>query len=225
MKSLPAVLMVVLLALVTPAWAQEKACSMPDSPLTPDAATRSIPPYPPMAVMTGEGGTTLLEILIGTDGAVVSGKVVQSSGSLRLDEAALEHVKGVWRWKAPVQNCRPMQASTRVSIKWDLRDRPEPTGPRPPSVVLGKADYPPDALARREQGWVFVSFVVSSDGVISMGRVERSSGFPLLDERALALATTRYKWAPATMDGKNVSTQIYMGVSWSLDATPAAPSP
>jgi TonB family protein len=222
-KFFPAFLMTTLLGLTTPVWAQDKVCKAPDSPLAPVVATRTLPPYPPMAVMTGEGGTSLLEVLIGADGVVISGTVVKSSGSLRLDEAALEHVKATWRWKAPVQNCQPLQASTRVSIQWDLRDAPDTNEPRAPLIVLGKFDYPPGAFSRKEQGDVFINFIVMADGAVKQAQIAKSSGFPELDEKALALVTNWYRWLPATMDGKRINTPLYVAFSWRLDAPPGAP--
>ena len=214
---------IVLLAVTSPAWAQEKACKDPGNPLIPDLATRTLPPYPPMSVMTGEDGTTLMEVLIGTDGAVISGTVVQSSGSLRLDEAALEHVKATWRWKPPMQNCQPVQVRTRVSVKWDLRDAPETDEPRAPLIVLGKFDYPPGAFSRKEQGDVFINFIVTADGAVKQAQVAKTSGFPELDAKALALVMNWYRWLPATMDGKRINTPLYVAFSWRLDAPPGAP--
>jgi TonB family protein len=224
-KRFLASLTAVFLSLMGPGWAQEKSCNVPDSPLTPDATTRTLPPYPPMAVMTNEDGTTLLEVQIGADGIVISGTVVQSSGSLRLDEAALEHVKATWRWKAPVRNCRPVQSSTRVSITWDLRDRPKSDEPTYPYVVLGKFDYPPGALARREQGEVFISFVITSVGNVYRPQIVKSSGFPELDEKALFLVQRWHQWRPATMDGKGVTTPMVVGFAWRLDPPAAAGKP
>ena len=91
-------------------------------PLRPIARTRTLPPYPPISVRLNESGTTLMEVHITTEGRVDDCKVVTSSSSERLDQAACEHVTRVWRWQPPTKEGVPVAVSTRVSVKWDLKD-------------------------------------------------------------------------------------------------------
>ena len=70
----------------------------------------------------GEQGTTLLKVTIGTDGKVTACTIVTSSGSARLDAAAVEYVKDNWRWQPPTQLGKPVEATTEVSVKWDLKN-------------------------------------------------------------------------------------------------------
>ena len=205
-----------LLAGASPAWAadENKACSAPDVPLRPVMATRTIPPYPPVSIMTNEYGTTLLEVHVGADGVPTAISVLNSSGSLRLDAAARDHVKSTWRWNAPVHNCQPMAVATRVSIKWDLRDQPD-NGYRPPIVNMDIKDYPPGARKRHEQGAVWLMALVSPNGAVT-AVVTNSSGFPELDEKSVELAKT-WHFTPATLDGRAVLTPVFMVSVWSLD--------
>jgi TonB family protein len=198
----------------SPAWAADAACTAPNLPMRPIMATHTIPPYPEVSVMTNESGTTLLEVHIGADGVPDAASVVNSSGSLRLDAAAADHVKSTWRWNAPVQNCQPMAVRTRVSIKWDLRDRPD-TGLQPPTVNMDVKDYPPGARQRREEGAVGLMVVVSPDGAVTPV-VTASSGFSELDEKSVELAKT-WRFAPASLDGRPVLTPVMLISVWSLD--------
>ena len=91
-------------------------------PLRPIARTRTLPPYPPISVRLNESGTTLMEVHITTQGNVDDCKVITSSSSERLDQAACDHVKKVWRWQPPTNQGQPIAVSTRVSVKWDLKD-------------------------------------------------------------------------------------------------------
>jgi protein TonB len=91
-------------------------------PLRPIARTRTLPPYPPISVRLNESGTTLMEVHITTEGNVDDCKVVKTSGSERLDTAACDHVKRVWRWQPPTNQGQPVAVSTRVSVTWDLKD-------------------------------------------------------------------------------------------------------
>jgi protein TonB len=91
-------------------------------PLRPIGRTRTLPPYPPISVRLNESGTTLMEVHITTEGNVDDCKVVKGSGSERLDTAACDHVKRVWRWQPPTNQGAPIAVSTRVSVTWDLKE-------------------------------------------------------------------------------------------------------
>lgn len=93
-----------------------------DTVLKPIGRTHTIPPYPPISVRLNEQGTTLMEVHITTEGNVEECKIVNSSGSDRLDSAACEFVKQHWRWQPPTSQGQPVDARTRVSVKWDLKD-------------------------------------------------------------------------------------------------------
>jgi len=73
-------------------------------------------------VRLNESGTTLMEVHITVEGNVDDCKVVQSSSSERLDSAACDFVKSRWRWQPPTNQGTPTAVSTRVSVKWDLKD-------------------------------------------------------------------------------------------------------
>ena len=91
-------------------------------PLKPIMRTHTIPPYPPISIRLNESGTTLMEVHITTEGNVDDCKIITSSSSERLDNAACDYVKRVWRWQPPTNQGTPTAVSTRVSVKWDLRD-------------------------------------------------------------------------------------------------------
>ena len=99
-----------------------KAVVAASDPLRPIMRTHVIPPYPPISVRLNESGTTLMEVHITTGGDVDDCKIVQSSSSERLDSAACEFVKSKWRWQPPTKEGAPVAVSTRVSVKWDLKD-------------------------------------------------------------------------------------------------------
>ena len=91
-------------------------------PLRPIMRTHTLPPYPPISVRLNEQGTTLMEVHITTEGNVDDCKVEKSSSSERLDSAACDYVKSRWRWQPPTNQGTPTAVSTRVSVKWDLKD-------------------------------------------------------------------------------------------------------
>ena len=91
-------------------------------PLKPIMRTHTLPPYPPISVRLNEAGTTLMEVHITVEGNVDDCKIINSSSSERLDTAACDYVKRVWRWQPPTNQGAPVAVSTRVSVKWDLKD-------------------------------------------------------------------------------------------------------
>lgn len=93
-----------------------------DTVLKPVMRTHTLPPYPPISVRLNESGTTLMEVHITTEGNVDECKIVTSSSSDRLDQAACDFVKSRWRWQPPTSQGQPVDARTRVSVKWDLKD-------------------------------------------------------------------------------------------------------
>ena len=94
----------------------------PSDPLRPIMRTHTQPPYPPISQRLNESGTSLIEVHITAEGNVDACKVVQTSSSERLDNAACDWVKGHWRWQPPTQQGTPHDVSTRISVKWDLKD-------------------------------------------------------------------------------------------------------
>lgn len=52
--------------------------------------TNPVPFYPPMSQKQGEEGLVIVSMELGPDGALLSSRILQSSGHVRLDRAALE---------------------------------------------------------------------------------------------------------------------------------------
>jgi protein TonB len=96
--------------------------ALSNDPLRPIMRTHVAPNYPPISVRLGEQGTTLIEVNIGTDGAITDCRVVTSSGSDRLDQAACDGVKARWRWQPPTLNGQPITAKTQIKYTWNLKD-------------------------------------------------------------------------------------------------------
>ena len=84
--------------------------------------THSIPPYPSISLRLGEQGTTIIKVTIGVDGQVTAAALEKTSGFDRLDAAAVEYVKSHWRWLPPTREGKPVEATTLISVKWDLKN-------------------------------------------------------------------------------------------------------
>lgn len=83
--------------------------------------THTTPPYPPVARRLGQDGTVILSITVGADGSVTAAQVATSSGVPELDQAAVDWVKGHWRYKPAMLNGVAVPSNTRAAVKFDLR--------------------------------------------------------------------------------------------------------
>lgn len=86
------------------------------------ARTHTLPPYPPLSQRMGEQGTTGLSCEIGVDGKPISCVVTHSSGSPRLDEAAVSYVKDHYTWTPATRDGKPVTATVQLNIVWDLKN-------------------------------------------------------------------------------------------------------
>lgn len=195
--------------------------------LRPVMATHLIPPYPQVSVMTSEEGTTVLQVTIGTDGVPTDAEVAVSSGSLRLDEAARDFVKANWKWQPPLNDCKPVAAKTRISIKWDIRNS-RPGGPMPgfsPALLLDAltvkvadaSDIPAGLPPLVNPGVSMDMVVVDPTGKITAVPVGGTS--PALSARSVELAKT-YHWPQPRMDGKAVGAIYVLLMVWPAPGKP-----
>lgn len=77
------------------------------------------PSYPTLSRRMGEEGRSVLSVNVGADGLPKSISIAQSSGSQRLDSAAMN---AVWKWKfiAAQQNGQAIAANVHVPIFFKL---------------------------------------------------------------------------------------------------------
>lgn len=105
--------------------------SLPSVPPPPPAVPRDLPAsaiqyleppapvYPRASRRLGEGGLVTVRVFVDADGRPRQLQVVQSSGFVRSDEAALEGVRQA-RFKPPTDNGRPVAGWARIPIPFEL---------------------------------------------------------------------------------------------------------
>lgn len=81
------------------------------------------PDYPMTARRWDEQGKVALSVLVGTDGHVLEVKVTQSSGSPRLDEAAVSEARAHWRLKPATRNGVPFEQWLTLGVVFRLENR------------------------------------------------------------------------------------------------------
>jgi TonB family protein len=75
-------------------------------------------------------------------------------------------------------------------------------------------DYPAQSVRLHETGAVTVTYVINEMGSVTECSVVISSGITRLDDAACAMVKKRWKYKPATQDGKPVSIQYISKVSF-----------
>jgi periplasmic protein TonB len=83
--------------------------------------THSTPDYPPVARRLGQQGTLRLKLAITEQGAVSDAVVVNSSGSMYLDAAAIEWVKQHWRYEPAKQGSRSVKSEVQAVVEFKLK--------------------------------------------------------------------------------------------------------
>ena len=69
------------------------------------------------------------------------------------------------------------------------------------------ADYPPVSVRLHEEGTVTVTYEINERGSVSLCYVVLTSGKPRLDAAACNMVKKRWKYTPATIDGKPTTIQ------------------
>lgn len=96
-----------------------------------------------------------------------------------------------------------------------------PSGLIPPKPVEGANffsddDYPPEARAREAEGSTVYEYTVNSQGRVGACRIIQGSGEPGLDYVACRVATTRFRFQPATLNGSPTDYLVRSTVKFKL---------
>ena len=86
------------------------------------AGTHTTPPYPPLSVRLGEEGTVRLHIALDSGGKIHAVNVLKTSGSERLDSAAVSWVAKHWRYAPATHDGKPVASSVLADVRFDLRN-------------------------------------------------------------------------------------------------------
>jgi TonB family protein len=93
-------------------------------------------------------------------------------------------------------------------------------GIKPPAMLKRvEPEYPLLAKAAKQQGPVYISAIVGTDGHVREAEVTGGAPFPALHEAALA-AVRQWQYAPTLVDGVPVEVQLSMQVFFKLNGGP-----
>ena len=80
----------------------------------------------------------------------------------------------------------------------------------------GKSVYPPVSIRLQEQGKVAIKYTIATDGSVTECAVVTGSGKPRLDDAACTMVKKRWKFKPATQDGRPVAVSLPAEVVFAL---------
>lgn len=80
------------------------------------------PDYPASAARMGEEGATGLSLYVTPDGRVAEAKVFSTSGSARLDDAAIKHALRNWAFTPCMEGDKAVACWHKANMVWRLED-------------------------------------------------------------------------------------------------------
>ena len=92
-----------------------------NAPPSVDRGQSRDPEYPAAARRAGEQGSTVLQVLVDTDGRVVDARIAQSSGFADLDRAALDGIKSDYRFLPGMIDGQKREMWHTLKFTWKLR--------------------------------------------------------------------------------------------------------
>jgi TonB family protein len=190
----------------------------PSTPANPHTTVQG--DYPLLSIVLHEEGRTVLTIVVNEDGTVGDAKVSQSSGSLRLDDAAATLVKQRWLYTPALSGGKPVACQTMVAVLWRITEDSMLQNFKNMGLIITMKpeDYPPDARAKGEQGYTVIRYVSTGDGKSLVGEVVHSSGYADLDSAAVRIAAAKVHLAAGDYDGKRLPTMMMVIMVWTLQA-------
>lgn len=96
------------------------------------------------------------------------------------------------------------------------RSEAQPVAVEDASRRLAAPRYPAEALKQRKAGTVVLLVDVDAKGVVTAIKLDRSAGDARLDAAAME-AAVRWKFRPATKDGRQVATRVRVPIQFELD--------
>jgi TonB family protein len=152
-------------------------------------------------------GTTVLRFQSDAEGKLDQGAITISSGNAILDAAALACAQdsGVSFDKKPVANAL-MPALVPAAVRWTRGGHSR--------LVMG-CPFQFISIRLNEEGVAELAIHVSKDGTVTNATIVKSSGYPRVDNAAIACAST-FRYQPAMHDGTAVDADTLANVNLKL---------
>lgn len=113
-----------------------------------------------------------------------------------------------------------------TAVTSEKKPPPPPPAPKAEKAVVKprsdpkrphrQLDYPSASRRLGEEGSVTLALLVGPDGKVAEIKMEKSSGFPRLDEAALKQVPRAWRFLPGSVDGKPEAMWYSIIVTWKL---------
>ena len=90
------------------------------------------------------------------------------------------------------------------------------------SHTVSAADYPQESMKLGEEGATTIRYVILEDGTVGNVQILKSSGFTRLDQASVAMVKSRWRFQPATTNGKPVRVAMPAEIVFALSPPPAS---
>ena len=195
-------------AAIVPEVAAKLTKTPPVAAVVPEVASELTKPPPPVLTVVPEVGSKALPLVA----AVVP-------------EAATDLTKAPTTIVASLSPPPPAPAASPKVVK----QSPAPPLHIAPLAITSHSvtvtDYPLLSIRLQEQGTVLIKYLVKEDGSVGDCTVTTPSGKSLLDAAACAMVKGRWRFKPATQDGKPVAEFLTAEVVFTLADLPKEPRP
>ena len=184
--------------------------------LMPKVVYQAKPEYPAAAKKSGIEGAVLIKTLIDKEGGIAESVVAESSGSRRLDSAALEAAYRC-KYMPGILDNKPVAVWIQYKVEFRLDDEDLIELSREPEFLY-RTDpvYPEKALKAGLEGSVTVKVLVSKMGAVAQVKIAESSCEDCGFNEATLAAVKQYKFKPGLMEGKPVASWVTFEVAFRL---------
>jgi TonB family protein len=90
------------------------------------------------------------------------------------------------------------------------------------SHAVSEADYPLDSVKSLEQGAATLRYAILEDGTTGDIQILKSSGFARLDQASIAIVKSKWRFKPATANGRLIRYTRNAEIVFALSPTPAS---
>jgi TonB family protein len=119
-----------------------------------------------------------------------------------------------------MRSCLPIVMSLSICACANMGPVTPPLPITPHAV--SEADYPQDSVKSQEKGATTLRYVILEDGTTGDIQILKSSGFTLLDQASIAMVKSKWRFKPATANGKAVRFAQDVKIEFRLSPTPAS---
>lgn len=195
--------------------------------------------YPEEAVKNKTEGRVTIQFIVSSTGEITNIAVLQKLDPL-LDKEAVRVVSSMPKWEPGIQGGKavPVYYTVPVIFRLNKDKGNEKTDPKVTTSINDTAksnampsfpggdnamlkyitnniQYPVEAVKKKKQGIVNVSFAISESGNITRVEVDKKAD-PLLGKEVIRVFSSMPQWTPAKTDGKTVESGMSIPVYFQI---------